>query len=420
MIIKPSPDKPRETDGTSIDVVSTSAYTAAVSPIILNSTDIIRTKFEPNLVKNEKEPQKSISGKLIYEKKRKTDDVFPSEKITRQSVKIGEMMEISLDTTETYNLLEGLQQLYKLYEDIGKIPYGGATFTRIDSSFKQFLSTLQNDPSAARMIGNKENYELVKLILQMITQTDSLDSLKDSLKKLQEPNIIRLFASLNIERLERTLDLMQANLGNDNEEFWQQTFSENQWIISQLFAYPCTIFNDKAYMGGKGIDNRGGNLCDFIYRNSLTHNVVLVEIKTPCTDIVGSSYRGTYSFSSEMSGAINQVLNYRDKLTKEFYAICHNSVSSLEVFSPKCFVLIGKLNGLNPNQIAAIENYRNTISNVIIITYDEMVKRIKDLLDVFEADEAFDETAVKIDEDNFLGKKTKFEYIYEDKKIDIL
>jgi hypothetical protein len=348
MIIKLSPDKPRETDGASIDVVSTSACTAATSPIILNSTDIIRTKFEPNLVKNEKEPQKSVSGKLIYEKKRKNNDDFPSEKITRQSVKVGEMMEISLDTSETYNLFEGLQQLYKLYEDMGEIPYGGATFTRIDSSFKQFLSIIQNDPSAARMIGNKENYELVKLLLQIITQTDSLDSLKDSLKELQEPNISRLSSSLNIERLQRTLDLMQSSLGNNDEEFWQHIFSENQWIISQLFAYPCTIFNDKAYMGGKGIDNRGGNLCDFIYQNSLTQNVILVEIKTPCTDIVGSPYRGTYSFSSEMSGAINQVLNYRDKLTKEFYAVCHNSASSFEVFSPKCFVLIGTLSGLDP------------------------------------------------------------------------
>ncbi len=402
MIIQLPPDKPRETDGASIDVVSTSACTAAASPIILNSTDMIRTKFEPNLVKNEKEPQKSVSGKLIYEKKRKNDDVFPSEKVTRQSVKVGEIMEISLDTSETYNLLEGLQKLYQLYEAMGEIPYGGATFTRIDSSFKQFLSIIQNDPSAARMIGNRENYELVKLLLQMITQTNSLDSLKDSLKELQEPNITRLTASLSIERLQRTLDLMESNLCNDNEEFWQQTFSENQWIISQLFAYPCTIFKAKAYMGGKGIDNRGGNLCDFIYRNSLTQNVVLVEIKTPCTDIVGSSYRGTYSFSSEMSGAINQVLNYRDKLTKEFYAACHDSASRFEVFSPNCFVLIGKLNGLNLNQIAAIENYRSTIGNVIIITYDEMIRRIKDLLDVFKTnealDEVLDETAYEIDD----------------------
>lgn len=386
MVTKLHTDTLRETDGESIDVVSTSSNTAAASPIILNSTDVIRTKFVPNLIKNEKEPQKSISGKLVYERKRKHDDSFPSDKVTRRSIKIGEIMEISLNTSETYNLHEGLLQLYKLYEDMGGIPYGNTTFTRIDNSLKQVLSIMQSDPSAARAIGDKRNYELVKLLMQLITQTDSLDSLKGSLKELQDPNITRLSASLSIERFQRTLTLLQLNLNNDSEEFWQNTFATNQWIISQLFAYPCTIFQGKAYMGGKGIDNRGGNLCDFLYQNSLTQNVVLVEIKTPCTSIIGSPYRGSYSFSSDMSGAINQVLNYRDKITKEFYTNRYNTKNSFEVFSPKCFVLIGKLSDLDSDQIATFENYRNTIGNVVIITYDEMIQRIKNLLKVFDTE----------------------------------
>ena len=67
------------------------------------------------------------------------------------------------------------------------------------------------------------------------------------------------------------------------------------------------------------MSNRDGNVCDFIYQNELSQNIALIEIKTPCTPIIGNSYRATYSFSSEMSGAINQVLNYKDSLTKELY-----------------------------------------------------------------------------------------------------
>lgn len=48
----------------------------------------------------------------------------------------------------------------------------------------------------------------------------------------------------------------------------------------------------------------------------LSQNVALIEIKTPCTEIIGKSYRGTFSFSYELSGAVNQVLNYRDNFTK--------------------------------------------------------------------------------------------------------
>ena len=292
-------------------------------------------------------------------------------------------MELQLDTSETYALYTGLRQLYELYENMGGIPYGKTTFTRVDSSYREFLSILQNDPSAARMIAQEENYELVKILLRLITQTDSHESLKKSLSELQDNNLQHLTASLNIENLQRVAALMRDNLDNDSEEFWQTTvFKENQWVLAQVFACPCTIFAEKAYVGGKSINNRGGNLCDFIYQNSLSQNVALIEIKTPCTEIIGNQYRGTFSFSYELSGAVNQVLNYRDNLTKEYYAISHNSNEPFEVLSPKCVVVIGKMASLTSTQIAAFENFRNNMNNVTIITFDELYERINDLIDI--------------------------------------
>ena len=35
----------------------------------------------------------------------------------------------------------------------------------------------------------------------------------------------------------------------------------------QIFSYSAVLFQDKAYVGGKGIDNKGGNVIDFIYQN---------------------------------------------------------------------------------------------------------------------------------------------------------
>ena len=150
-----------------VEIVSTSSVTADASPIVLNQTDMLRYKFLPTLVDNVREPHKSVSGKLLYEKKRKNDDLFPSDiaetsgKVSRGSVKVGDWMEFQLDTSETYELYQGLKRLYALYDNMGEIPYGSATYARVDSSVRQFLSILQNDPSAARMIGNEENYDLV-------------------------------------------------------------------------------------------------------------------------------------------------------------------------------------------------------------------------------------------------------------------
>ena len=370
-----------------VDVISTSTVTANTSPITLSQTEILRFKFLPTLVDNKKEPNKSVSGKLLYEKKRKNDSHFPSEtagssvKVSRGAVKVGDWMEFQLNTSETYELYQGLKHLYALYDDIGEIPYGSATYTRVDSSLRQFLSIIQNDPSAARMIGNEENYDIFKTLLRLITQTSSLDSLKKSLAELQDENAQHLAMSLNIVKLQRVATLMADNLDNNSEEFWQTTvFKENQWVLAQIFACPCTIFSDKAYVGGKGVDNSGGNLCDFIYQNRLSQNVALIEIKTPCTEIIGNSYRGTYSFSHELSGAVNQVLNYRDNLTKSYYTLCHQSASQFEVLSPKCVVIIGKLASMNSTQIAAFESFRNSLSGVQILTFDELYQRVIDLI----------------------------------------
>lgn len=380
-----------------IDVISTSLKTADASPIVLNKTEMIQTKFEPVLVENDKEPIKCVSGRLVYEKKRKNEEEFPTEKVTRQSVKVENFMEISLDTSENYKLFQGLKSLYDLYEDIGQTPMGSTTYTKVDISFKQFQSIIQSDPSAARLLGQSENFELVKMLLQIITQTDSLDSLRNSLKELEQLNVNALTNAISIERLERILRILEKNIDSDNEELWQNIFEENQWILSQIFSCPCTIFEEKAYVGGKGISNVGGNVCDLIYQNNLTQNIALIEIKTPRTPLFGSQYRGTYSLSSDMSGAINQILNYKDKLTKEYYANCHNSSKFFEVLTPKCFLVIGKVHGLDKTQIAALENYRNSLTNVTIITFDELIQRTKDMVAIFSTENVDIETSEEDD-----------------------
>ena len=88
-----------------------------------------------------------------------------------------------------------------------------------------------------------------------------------------------------------------------------------------------------------------------------------------------------------MSGAINQILNYKDKLSKDYYSNCHNSNESFEVLSPKCFLIIGMISHLNTPQIAALENYRNNLNNVTIITYDELIQRVKDTLAIFSSND---------------------------------
>lgn len=359
-----------------IDVVSRSAMTADATPVVLSSTERFRFRFMPMLVDNQNNPEQSVRGKLLLERKPKnekyfpTDSVAPCEKVTRGSAKNGDWVEIELHSEETYNLFMGLKKLYDLSGCMNGIPFGSARFAQIDSSFSSFLEVIQNDPSAARMIGEPQNFELIKTLLQLITQTSSHESLKNSLSSLANENLQALTTSASLEGLKRVEALMRENLDNGKEEFWQQkVFNENQWVLAQIFSCPCTIYAQKAFVGGKSLDNKGGNVCDFIYRNKMTQNVALIEIKTPCTEIVGKPYRETYSMSLDMSGAVNQVLNYRDELQKNFSTLTRDleEADTVRAFSPKCVVVIGKISTLNAKQQKAFELYRNSFNNLTII-----------------------------------------------------
>ena len=378
-----------------IDVVSRSAMTADATPVVLSSTERFRFRFMPMLVDNQNNPEQSVRGKLLLERKSKnekyfpTDSVAPCEKVTRGSAKNGDWVEIELHSEETYNLFMGLKKLYDLSGCMNGIPFGSARFAQIDSSFSSFLEVIQNDPSAARMIGEPQNFELIKILLQLITQTSSHESLKNSLSSLANENLQALTTSASLEGLKRVEALMRENLDNGKEEFWQQkVFNENQWVLAQIFSCPCTIYAQKAFVGGKSLDNKGGNVCDFIYRNKMTQNVALIEIKTPCTEIVGKPYRETYSMSLDMSGAVNQVLNYRDELQKNFSTLTRDleEADTVRAFSPKCVVVIGKISTLNAKQQKAFELYRNSFNNLTIITFDELHQKTCDLMSVFKED----------------------------------
>lgn len=136
---------------------------------------------------------------------------------------------------------------------------------------------------------------------------------------------------------------------------------------------------------------RGGKVCDFIYRNRLTKNVSLIEIKAPCQELLGNAYRGksthqpVYSMSHDLSGAIAQVLDYRGHLIKNFHALRGNSDETFEAFEPRCIVVIGTLASLGKYKggTASFENFRNSLANVTIVTFDELLERVDDMIRVF-------------------------------------
>ena len=387
---------PELNDDGSVRLVSTSKQSAKAPAIELRDpTDAYRLHFDPQIVTNAQHPEDRVRGKLIYEKKGKHDDLFPSEDskpISKNDVHKGDAMEIELSSGEIRKLYEGLGRMYKFAGDIEGIPSGASTYIEVDSSARSLLAMLRENPSAARMLANGDTFELVKELVRLLTQGTSHEQLSEILNSLESDNLNALSAGLNLEIMQRAASEIRENFDNTSEEYWQSEILEKYpWIISQLFSTPCTLFRSKAYIGGTSIEHHGGNVIDFIYQNELTNNLALVEIKKPSTDLLGGSYRNhCYSLSSELSGAVNQVLSYRHSLMTKLAQLKMDSPGSeFEAFNPQCIVIIGttsEFDKLDAEKrgvaVSTFENFRNALNGVAIVTFDELLRKIEDLIGV--------------------------------------
>ena len=186
----------------------------------------------------------------------------------------------------------------------------------------------------------------------------------------------------------RVVDILHKwdnNKTNADEGFWQITFSENVYAISQVFAVPLVFIQEAAYIGGMNVDRQNAKLVDYLFSHESSQEAVLVEIKTPATKLLGPKYRGTYRPSLELSGAVMQALDYRRTLSKNLTSVVEGTNHRLSAFAPKCVVIIG--NGAqeldNDVKRCAFELFRTNSKDVEIVTYDELFRKLEVLAYLF-------------------------------------
>lgn len=365
-----------------IDVQSTSYSTANVTPIILNETEMVKTSFEPILVDNNKDNKSCVGGKLVHQRKKKKELKFPTEIVSKKDIKTGDILEIRLSTGELRKLYDGLTELYKLYFDIGYVPLGNNTYKKVDSSL---LSIINQFEIIGEFADLKEIIKCLNILIKILSKKGDLNNISEQLLNLSNAeNLDTLYDTINIAKLKQVLSFLENNLYNGKEEDWQKFFKANQWVISQLFSYPTTIYEDKAYLGGKNSHNKEGKIVDFLYANDLSKNVALVEIKTPTTKLLGDEYRANiFSMSEDVSGGINQLLRYKDTLLKDWNSVFVDG-EDIIAFNPFCILIIGNTQELNnKDKIASFELWRSSLNGITVITFDELKQKIENLIMAF-------------------------------------
>ncbi|MES9518597.1 Shedu immune nuclease family protein [Rhodococcus qingshengii] len=191
----------------------------------------------------------------------------------------------------------------------------------------------------------------------------------------------KLHREVELVNLDRLIKTYEESLGKKTSEaHWQDFFDVNAFALQQIFGAPMVIAQSGATVGGGRFDGSGDKIADYLVKNTLTNNVALVEIKKPTTPLLGKEYRsGIYGASTELDGAITQVLDQAYQLMTNFATMKNNTRSyDLEAYAISCFVIAGRSPAVqDPDRQKSFELYRANSRNVKVVTYDEVLAQLK-------------------------------------------
>lgn len=189
-------------------------------------------------------------------------------------------------------------------------------------------------------------------------------------------NFIRTKDKINVAYLEDVIDgyesLMKATV--DNEKAWQAFFDLHGWILGNVFPYAVILTEKEAYVGGKTIANKEGRVVDFLFQNGFQDNYALLEIKTHLTQLMRpKAYRLPEAFAQhdDCAGALSQCLDQKQTFM--------NGTGNGYALDPKVVLLIGRKSDLNDKQARAFELLRRNQKNIDIVTFDELLEKLKGL-----------------------------------------
>jgi Shedu protein SduA, N-terminal/Shedu protein SduA, C-terminal len=368
-----------------LETRATSRSTALCNPITLREGEQVRLVFVPAIVDNPANPKASVDGHFVYQRKTRSDTWIPVPTVALSSLKSGEGFKLSLHAQELYTFFENIVQLYQFYRTEG-VPKGFKTYVELDRNVADFVSRGEKD-----LAGLLEAYseDAATVLLQLVRWLATSPGRREAAARLaamapeQMPSLTALLA---LAALKDALAYWKQNHLNDSEEFWQQSLAERAYVLSQLFAYPVVLIGSKAYVGGKQINKKGGKEVDFLFAIESTNSLILLEIKTPQTKLLGAEYReGVFPLSRDLAAAVAQVLRYRQSLMRRFDSISAETPGRMTLGEPRCVVIAGNSKELTDH--AKRENFelqRERVRGVTIITFDELFERLLRLVTLLE------------------------------------
>ena len=202
-----------------------------------------------------------------------------------------------------------------------------------------------------------------------------------ALAKRSPRQLYKLQRDFELAGLTELIERFEVDIvGGHQESHWQALLKFNPFIVSMLFGYPIVVVRDQAHLGGAGLDGSGDTITDFLVKNQSTESLALVEIKKPDTPLTGRKSRtGRSRPSGDLSEAVVQVIDQRYELLTNYN--CRVGVREAgKVHAVDCIVVAGRT-PVDPNQLASFEMYRTSLRDVRILTFDEVLLKLRALRD---------------------------------------
>lgn len=368
-------------------IETTSRDSGVGEDIILRETDTTRLIFRPELVNNQNNPDAAVKGCFIFQKKKGKDSWEDHKDLDLNRLKADEWIKLAISSSEMLTFITEIKKYYAIHEEYG-VRMGNYTFFKANNDLEKVFALIESNNDLFTQLLNDDKGDFFQQTLEWIVNTDNSEKIVDKFLNLDEKDLDQLNSLIGIANLKKILNIWEENKDNSSEKFWQDLLKENTWVLSQIFSNPTLLIDNEAYVGGKTTNNDKGKVVDFLYANPFSKDAVLIEIKTPTTSLLNTTeYRaGVHSVHKDLAGAVSQVLTYKGSLQSEYTQILVNNIRSgknidFDVISPTCVVIAGKFDTLHsPALIHSFELYRKELKNVIVITFDELFMKVKNLI----------------------------------------
>lgn len=202
----------------------------------------------------------------------------------------------------------------------------------------------------------------------------------------REPRrLVELSREVELVTLEALVATMRERLAAKHDEAsWQRFFRDNPFVLRLAFGIPVSVVGDEVNVGGRRLDRGGDTRTDFLMRAAASGNLVIVEIKRPGTELLEARpYReGLYAPSAKLSGAVNQVLDQRYELLQELNNLkARSGVMDIFGYAISGLAIVGRTPA-GDERLKSFEMYRHNLSSVAVVTYDELLAKLVNVLEV--------------------------------------